>query len=108
MNNIVNFPYNQRAVARIDKNNVVHNHLYHNCPIGSVDCNSIVYNLKNETVGRVDENGIIYNTTLNDTAIGKVNADGFIVKDDLLVGRIEGNNALLCGAAYLLLIDGNR
>ena len=107
MGKIVNFPYNVRAVARIDSDNVVHNYIYHNCPIGRVD-NNIIYNNDNIAVGRVDNNGIIHNHYINNSPIGEVSKDGFIVQDNVLVGRIDGNNASISGAAYLLLVQGNR
>ena len=73
MNKIVNFPYNFGAIARLDSDNIVHNHIYNQCPIG-----------------RVDDNNFIYDNNNN------------------VVGRIDGDNPLLAGAAYLLLIYGNR
>lgn len=105
---MVKFPYNNRAVARLDSNNVVHNHLYHNCPIGKVDENNIIYNLNNEPVGRVDKNGVIYSHHINNTSIGKVSEKGFIEKEGCLIGRIDTNNSLVAGGAYLLLIHNNR
>lgn len=109
MSKIVNFPYNITAIARLDSDNIVHNHIYHTCPIGRVDNdNNVVYDNNNNAVGRVDENGIVHNHYINNSPIGKISEDGFIIKENTLVGRIDGNNSLLAGAAYLLLIDGNR
>lgn len=34
MDKIINSPYNINAVARVDSDNIVHNHIYHHCPIG--------------------------------------------------------------------------
>ena len=107
MGKIVNFPYNARAVARLDSDNIVHNHIYHNCPIGKVD-NNIIYDNDNNAVGRVDENGIVHNHYMDYSPIGKVLENGFISRNNILVGRIEGENALLSGAAYLLLVGGTR
>ncbi len=36
MNKIVNFPYNFEAIARLDSDNIVHNHIYNQCPIGEL------------------------------------------------------------------------
>ena len=83
MNKIVNFPYNFGAIARLDSDNIVHNHIYNQCPIGRVDDNNFIYDNNN-------------------------NVDGFIIKGNTVVGRIDGDNPLLAGAAYLLLIYGNR
>ena len=105
---MVKFPYNNRAVARVDSDNVVHNHLYHHCPIGKVDENNIVYNLYNAPVGRVDENGVIHSHHLNNNPVGKVDENGFIQEKNCLIARVEGGRALLGGSAYLLLIHGNR
>ena len=99
---IFNFPYNVGAVARLDSNNVVHNHLYHNSPIGKVD-NNIIYDNNNIAVGRVDDNGTVHNHYTNNSPIGKVLENGFISRNGILVGRVEGENLLLAGAAYLLL-----
>ncbi|MGX4599422.1 hypothetical protein [Faecalimicrobium sp. JNUCC 81] len=107
MINIVNFPFNTRAVARIDDDNVVHNHIYHNCPIGKVDKN-IVYNNNNFPIGRVDEDGFIHDHTQRNSPIGKVDNDGFVYKNNSLVGRIDSNINLCAGAAYLLLVYNNR
>jgi len=108
MTKMVKFPYNNRAVARLDSDNVVHNHLYHHCPIGKVDENNIVYNLYNAPVGRVDENGVIHSHHLNNNPVGKIDENGFIQKKNCLIARVEGDRALLGGSAYLLLIHGNR
>lgn len=107
MINIINFPFNSRAVARIDDDNVVHNHIYHNCPVGRVD-NNIVYNNDNYPIGRVDEDGTIHEHTQINRPIGNVDKDGFVYKNNSLVGRIDCDNSLLAGAAYLLLIYNNR
>lgn len=105
---MVKFPYNNRGVARLDSDNVVHNHLYHNCPIGEVDENNIVYNLDKKPVGRVDESGFIHSHHLNSCPIGKVDENGFILKDGELVAKINNDNASLAGGAYLLLVHENR
>ena len=107
MIDIVNFPFNTRAIARIDDYNVVHNHIYHNCPIGKID-NNIVYNSNNFPIGRVDKDGFIHDNTQRNSPIGKVDNDGFVYKNNSLVGRINGNNNLGAGAAYLLLVYNNR
>lgn len=108
MSKIVNFPYNVTAVARLDSDNVVHNHIYHHCPVGRVDENNFIYDNNNNVVGRIDENGIVHNHSINNSPIGKVSKDGFIIKENTLVGRIDDSNSLLAGAAYLLLVQGNR
>lgn len=108
MSKIVNFPYNVGAIARLDSDNVVHNHIYHHCPVGKVDDNNFIYDNNNNVVGRIDENGIVHNHYINNSPIGKVSEDGFIIKENTLVGRIDDSNSLLAGAAYLLLIQGNR
>ncbi|MGL4912568.1 MAG: hypothetical protein ACRC3Y_09055 [Romboutsia sp.] len=105
---MVKFPYNSRAIARLDSDNVVHNHLYHNCPIGKVSKNNIVYDLYDNPVGRVENNGIIHSHHINNAPVGMVNNDGFILKNDSLVGRINSNDSLLAGSTYLLLIHENR
>ena len=105
---MVKFPYNNRAIARLDSNNVVHNHLYHHCPIGKVDENNIVYNLDDAPVGRVDKNGVIYSHHLNDSPVGKVDENGLVWENSSSIARIDGSNVLLAGSAYLLLIHGNR
>ncbi|MCR8746368.1 hypothetical protein [Romboutsia lituseburensis] len=105
---MIKFPYNDRAVARLDSNNVVHNHLYHNCPIGKVDENNIIYNINNEPIGRVDKNGTVYSHKFNDTSIGKVLENGFIEKDGSLIGKVNANDPLASGGAYLLLVHDNR
>ena len=101
MDKIINSPYNINAVARVDSDNIVHNHIYHHCPIGRVDNN-------NNVVGRVDDDGIVHNHSINNSPIGKVLENGFVIKENALVGRVDGDNLLLAGAAYLLLIQGNR
>lgn len=104
---MINHPYNNKSVARLE-NNVVHNHLYHDCPVGRVSENTI-YDNYNNIVGKVDAQGIIY--TKNSNPIGKICKDGFIYKNNNLVGKIKFNESLspnLAGAAYLLLIHQNR
>lgn len=108
MDKIINSPYNVNAVARVDSDNIVHNHIYHYCPIGRVDDNNFVYDNNNNIVGRVDNNGIVHNHSINNSPIGKVLENGFVIKENALVGRVDGDNLLLAGAAYLLLIQGNR
>lgn len=108
MDKIFNSPYNIGAVARLDSDNIVHNHIYHHCPIGRVDDNNFIYDNNNNAVGRVDENGIVHNHYINNSPIGEVSKNGFIIKESTLVGRVDGDNSLLAGAAYLLLIQGNR
>lgn len=105
---MIKFPYNNRAIARLDSDNVVHNHLYHNCPIGKVDKNNIVYNLNNNPIGRVEKNGVIHSHHIDNSPIGKVLESGFILKENSLIGRIETSDSLLAGGAYLLLIHENR
>lgn len=94
MGKIVNFPYNARAVARLDSDNIVHNHIYHNCPIGKVD-NNIIYDNDNNAVGRVDENGIVHNHYMDYSPIGKVLENGFISRNNILVGRIEDRKSVV-------------
>lgn len=109
-NTIVNFPYNSRGVARLDSNGVVHNHLYHECPVGRVD-NKTIYNKNNFPIGRVDDNGVVHSHPTGNSPIGRVDDSGYIHNNptrDSLVGRIDGDNALLAGSSYLLLIHGNR
>ena len=91
MINIINFPYNSCAVARLDNNNIVHNHIYHNCP-----------------VGRVDKEGIIHNHPIYSRPVGNVDSNGFVYKCNKLIGRIDGDNPLAAGAAYLLLLHDIR
>ena len=50
MDKIINSPYNINAVARVDSDNIVHNHIYHHCPIGRVDDNNFVYDNNNNIV----------------------------------------------------------
>ena len=50
---------------------------------------------------------IKHNSSKN-SPIGKVLENGFVIKENALVGRVDGDNLLLAGAAYLLLIQGNR
>ncbi len=107
MSKIVNFPFNIRAVARIDEHNIVHNHLYHNCPIGKIDLNNMVYDINGNIVGRVEKSGIVMSEEKN-SSIGEVSPDGFISQNGCFVGRIDGDNPIMGGAAYLLLIQGNR
>ncbi|MEW8963238.1 hypothetical protein [Paraclostridium dentum] len=107
---IINFPYNSNPVARLDANNIVHNHLYHNCPVGKVD-NSIVYDNFNNIVGSIDDDGFVYSNNSNLAPIGNVDNNGFIYKENKLVGKINFKNSMcpkLAGASYLLLIHGNR
>ena len=59
-------------------------------------------------MGRVDDDGIVHNHSINNSPIGKVLENGFVIKENALVGRVDGDNLLLAGAAYLLLIQGNR
>lgn len=109
-NTIVNFPYNFKGVARLDSDGVVHNHLYHECPVGKVDKN-VIYNKNNFPIGRVDESGIVHNHLTKNSPIGRVDKDGYIHNSptgNSLVGRIDGGDALLAGSAYLLLIHNNR
>lgn len=108
MSKIVNFPYNVTAIARLDSDNIVHNHMYHTCPIGRVDDNNIIYDINNNAVGRVDDNGIVHNHYINNNPVGKILENGFITKENILVGRVDGGNSLLAGAAYLLLIHDNK
>ncbi|WP_122638345.1 hypothetical protein [Romboutsia sp. Marseille-P6047] len=107
---IVNFPYNYSGVARLDSCGIVHNHLYHECPVGKV-CSNIIYNKNNFPIGRVDENGIVHNHITKNSPIGKVDEDGYVysgVSKQSLVGRIDGDNASLAGGAYLLLLHNNK
>lgn len=69
MDKIINSPYNINAVARVDSDNIVHNHIYHHCPIGRVDDNNFVYDNNNNIVGRVDDNGIVHNHAINNSPI---------------------------------------
>lgn len=106
---MIKYPYNNKSIARLDLNNIVHNHLYHNCPIGKVSAN-LVYDNYNNVVGKVDENGLIY-SNLDSNPIGKVLDNGFVYKNDNLVGKIKCtkySSPYLAGASYLLLIHENR
>ena len=105
---MVKFPYNVRSVARLDSDNVVHNHIYHNCPVGKVDENNIVYNNRNYPIGRIDKDGIIHNDPLHNRPIGKVDENGIVYKGNDKIARIDGDNTYAGGSAYLLLIHGTR
>ncbi|MEG1310566.1 MAG: hypothetical protein RR942_09560 [Romboutsia sp.] len=107
MINIIKFPFNSLAIARLDNDNVIHNHRYHYCPIGKVS-GDIIFDKDDNPIGSVDKNGVVYSHHKNNTPIGKTNSDGFIYENDILVGRIDNSNPLLAGAAYLLLIHNNR
>ena len=107
---IIKFPYNNKPIARLDSNNIVHNHLYHNCPVGKVS-NNMVYDSFNNIVGSVDNSGFVYSIKSNVSPIGNIDNDGYIYKDNKLVGKINFNNSMcprLAGASYLLLIHENR
>lgn len=49
---MIKHPYNNKSIARLDLNKIVHNHLYHNCPIGKVSAN-LVYDNYNNVVGKI-------------------------------------------------------
>lgn len=105
---MISFPYNNRPIARLDFNNIVHNHLYHNCPVGRV-CANLIYDNYDNVLGKVDEKGFIYSS--NSKSIGRVDINGFVHKNDTLVGKIKCRESLspnLAGAAYLLLIHDKR
>ena len=53
MDKIVNFLHNITVVARLDSDNIVHNHT---CPIGMVGDNNIIYDNdnNNNAIGRID------------------------------------------------------
>lgn len=108
MVNMIKFPYNVRSVARLDSDNVVHNHIYHSCPVGKVDENNIVYNKRNYPIGRIDQDGIIHNDPLHNRPVGKVDENGFVYKGKSIIARMDGDNAFGAGSAYLLLIHGTR
>lgn len=108
MDKIFNFPYNFGAVARLDSNNIVHNHIYHECPVGKVGKNNIIYNKNNYPVGRVDKNGVIHNHPLFVSPVGKVEENGFVYKNGLNIAKMDGDNILAAGGAYLLLIHELR
>ena len=108
MVNMIKFPYNVRSVARLDSNNTVHNHIYHECPVGKVDENNIIYNKNNYPVGRVDKNGVIHNHPLFVSPVGKVEENGFVYKNGLNIAKMDGDNILAAGGAYLLLIHELR
>lgn len=105
---MVKYPYNVRSVARLDSDNVVHNHIYHSCPVGKVDENGIVYNKINYPIGRVDKNGIIHRDPIHNMPIGKVDENGFVYDKKSIIARMDGDNTSLAGSAYLLLIHGTR
>ena len=110
INNIVNFPHNQMGVARLDSNGVVHNHIYHECPVGKVDENKIIYD-NNSPIGRVDEYGIIHNHPTNNSPIGRVDNNGYIHNhptENSLVARVDGDSQFAAGGAYLLLLSDIR
>lgn len=105
---MISFPYNNRPVARLDFDNIVHNHIYHNCPVGRV-CANLVYDNKDNVIGKVDESGYIY--SYKSESIGRVDINGFVHKDDMLIGKIKCFQPIspnLAGAAYLLLIHNKR
>ena len=108
MGKIVNFPYNARAVARLDSDNIVHNHIYHECPVGKVGENNIIYNKNNYPIGRVDKNGVIHDHPLLVSPIGKVDENGFVYENGHKIARMDGDNILASGGAYLLLIHKIR
>ncbi|MCC3866387.1 hypothetical protein K0040_19275 [Terrisporobacter petrolearius] len=89
---IVNFPYNSLGVARLDSDGVIHNHLYHQCPVGRIDDSNIIHSHPTNyfPVGRVDDNGYIYDNK------------------NVKVGRVEGEEYLKAGSAFLLLINNLR
>lgn len=90
---MVKFPYNNLGVARLDSDNIIHNHLYHQCP-----------------VGRVDNNGVVHKDLINESPVGRVDSDGFVYlanKEDA-IAKVKGSDYLSAGSAYLLLIHGNR
>lgn len=106
---MIKHPYSNRSIARLDLDNIIHNHLYHNCPMGKVSAN-LIYDNYNNVVGKVDENGLIY-SNLDSNPIGKVLDNGFVYKNNDLVGKIKYPKTLspyLAGASYLLLIHENR
>ncbi|WP_419741740.1 hypothetical protein [Paraclostridium dentum] len=107
---MIKFPYNSMPIARLDSNNVVHNHLYHNCPIGKA-YNNIIYDNFNNIVGSIDGDGFVYSNSSNLDPIGNVDNNGFVYKGNKLVCKINFNNSMcpkLAGASYLLLIHENR
>ena len=111
VNSIINYPYNSLGVARIDADGVVHNHMYHQCPVGRVDTNNIIHNdpVNNSPVGRVDDDGTIHNHPVNDYPVGRVDSDGYVYNSkNVKIGRVEGENYLQAGSAFLLLIDEIR
>ncbi|MGL6106025.1 hypothetical protein [Romboutsia sp.] len=105
---MVKYPYNVRSIARLDSDNVVHNHIYHNCPVGKVDENGVIYNKINYPIGRVDENGVIHNDPIHNNPIGKVDENGFVYDNKSIIARMDGDNTFTAGSAYLLLIHGTR
>ena len=108
---IVNFPYNSLGVARLDSSGVVHNHMYHECPVGRVDTNNIIHNdpVNNSPIGRVDANGIIHNHPINHFPVGRVDKDGYVYDNkNAKVARVEGEDYLKAGSAFLLLINELR
>ncbi|MGL5314172.1 MAG: hypothetical protein ACRC92_13070 [Peptostreptococcaceae bacterium] len=108
MVNMIKFPYNVRSVARLDSDNVVHNHIYHSCPVGKVDESNVVYNKRNYPIGRIDKNGVIHNDPLHNRPIGKVDENGFVYEGKNIIAKMDGDNAFAAGSAYLLLIHGTR
>lgn len=106
---IINFPYNNRPVARLDSYNIVHNHLYHDCPVGRVYVNLIYDNLEN-IVGSVDNNGHVYSVE-SDSPIGKIDSNGFVYKKNKVIGKVncdKNSCPNLAGGAYLILIYDKR
>lgn len=89
---IVNFPYNSLGVARLDSDGVIHNHPINNSPIGRIDDNNIIHSHPTNyfPVGRVDDNGYVYDNK------------------NVKVGRVEGEECLKAGSAFLLLINNFR
>lgn len=108
---IVNFPYNSLGVARLDSDGVVHNHLCHQCPVGRIDTNNIIHNdpINNSPVGRIDDDGIIHSHPTSYFPVGRVDKNGYVYDNkNVKVGRVEGEEYLKAGSAFLLLINNLR
>ena len=85
--------------------------MYHECPVGRVDTNNIIHNdpVNNSPIGRVDANGIIHNHPTNHFPVGRVDKDGYVYDNkNAKVARVEGEDYLKAGSAFLLLINELR
>lgn len=71
----------------------------------------IIHNhpINNSPVGRIDDNNIIHNHPTNYFPIGRVDNDGYVYDNkNVKVGRVEGEEYIKAGSAFLLLINNLR